>query len=359
MTLFKPCLLPAAIALYAQCAAGNDAHWQNPADRYADAWTRYQQAECPLPDDGIRHFVYFARDRDSLRGHPLLQHPRFAGAQVMYLWRDLEPERDQYDFSRIHADIDYLASHGKSLWIQLQDATFFDPYQPAPDYLLSDEFAGGAVPQYTDEGDTEGWVVKRWNPAVQARFAALLEALAGAFDGTIAGINLQESAIGVSQVSSGDFTPEAYAQALKTNMSALGSAFDVSMTMQYANFMPGEWLPWEDEGYLESIYEHGQAIGVGLGAPDLMVTRRGQLNHALAMMHEDEYSVPLGIAVQDGNYAGVTGREVAANEPAGSLVPLLHAFAADFLNVDIMFWVNQPPYFERDVLPCFGSKPQP
>ncbi|GAL34706.1 hypothetical protein JCM19240_4256 [Vibrio maritimus] len=36
--------------------------------------------------------------------------------------------------------------------------------------------------------------------------------------------------------------------------------------MQYANFMIGEWLPWEDKGYLKSIYEYGQQIGVGLGA---------------------------------------------------------------------------------------------
>ena len=96
-------------------------------------------------------------------------------------------------------------------------------------------------------------------------------------------------------------------------MLALKKAFPRSAKLQYANFMPGEWLPWEDEGYLRSIYEYGESIGVGLGAPDLMVRRKGQLNHALAMMHENEFTAPLGIAIQDGNYIGQTG----ADFPAG------------------------------------------
>ena len=125
--------------------------------------------------------------------------------------------------------------------------------------------------------------------------------------------------------------------------------------MQYANFMPGEWLPWEDNGYLKSIYQYGEEIGVGLGAPDLMVQRKGQLNHALAMMHENSYSVPLGIAVQDGNYIGLTNSDQVIGERK-NLVPLLHAFAKDFLNVKYMFWVDQEPYFEQDVLSCFISE---
>ena len=82
------------------------------------------------------------------------------------------------------------------------------------------------------------------------------------------------------------------------------------------------------------------------------------------MMHEHEYSVPLGIAVQDGNYVGLTGTDFPpgsdmsigienVKEDRKKIVPLLHAFAKDFLKVKYMFWVNQAPYFEEDVLPCF------
>jgi hypothetical protein len=64
--------------------------------------------------------------------------------------------------------------------------------------------------------------------------------------------------------------------------------------------------------------------------------------------------VPLGIAVQDGNYIGETGTEKVVKKRK-NLVPMLHAFAADFLKVNYMFWVNQQPYFEEDVLPCFAE----
>jgi hypothetical protein len=126
--------------------------------------------------------------------------------------------------------------------------------------------------------------------------------------------------------------------------------------MIYANFIPGEWLPGNDKGYLRGIYQYGEEIGVGLGGPDLMVKRKGQLNHALAMMHEGNYTVPLGIAVQDGNYIGETGEidEETKRNAHHNIVPLLHAFAKDFLKINYMFWVSQQPYFNDDVLPCFS-----
>ncbi len=331
------------------------AEWENPSERYAEAYTEFLDATCPVVQDDIHHFVYFSRDRGAIHNHPLLKNARFEGAQIMYSWAQLEPSKGHYDFSIIQEDYDYLAAHGKRLFLQLQDATFDPKYKAVPGYLLTAEYDGGAILQRTDSGDPEGWVAKRWSPAVQARFAQLLTALGAAFDGKIEGINLQESAIGVSQEFDPSFTPVRYVESLKTNMLALKKAFPHSTTMQYANFMPGEWLPWEDKGYLRAVYQYGEQIGVGLGAPDLMIQRKAQLNHALAMMHEYSYHVPLGIAVQDGNYIGQTGSNEVVDERE-NLVPMLHAFAKDFLKLKYMFWVNQKPYFEQDVLPCFVSE---
>lgn len=335
--------------------ASSPAHaWDNPADRYIDAHKQYIAAECPIAADEIKNFVYFSRDRELIHGHALLDNARFAGAQIMYSWRDLEPTENQYDFSAIKADVDYLADSGKKLFVQLQDASFSPNYKAVPEYMLSGEYGGGAVEQYSEDGAVEGWVAKRWNEKVQARFAALLTALGQEFNGTIEGINLQETAIGVSHDTDPSFAPDRYADAIKTNMRALKAAFPDTTTMVYANFMPGEWLPFEDEGYLRGIYEYGNEIGVGLGAPDLMFTKKGQLNHALAMMHEGQYAVPLGIAVQDGNYIGETGSDRIVKDRK-NLVPALHAFAADFLKVSYMFWVDQKPYFDEDVLPCLTN----
>jgi hypothetical protein len=228
---------------------------------------------------------------------------------------------------------------------------------------MTEEFDGGCIQSVGDNGVPDGWVAKRWNPQVQYRFALLMIALGKEFDGKIEGVNLQESAIGVNGDNDPSFTPERYLESLKVNMLALKNAFPNSTTMQYANFMPGEWLPWDDKGYLRSIYKYGQEIGVGLGGPDLMVQRKGQLNHAIAMMHEYDYTVPLGIAVQDGNYIGITGAdhdytERIEDEPNRhqNMVPLLHAFAKDFLKVRYMFWVYQEPYFSNDLIPCLSNE---
>lgn len=331
----------------------------NPSVRYANAYKQYLNAGCPLEKDSIKHFVYFARDREMIHNHPFLKVQRIAGAQIMYSWRQLEPERDGYDFSIIREDYNYLLSHGKKLFIQFQDVTFDLKYKAIPDYLMSVEFDGGCTPSINDNGIADGWVAKRWNAMVQHRFAILMKKLGEEFDGKIEGINLQESAVDINGKVDSTFAPKRYAESIKTNMLALKKAFPVSTTMQYANFMPGEWLPWEDEGYLRSVYQYGQKIGVGLGGPDLMVRREGQLNHIIAMMHENKFTVPLGIAVQDGNYIGKTCADNDYEDNPGqglhgheNIVPLLHAFAKDFLHVSYMFWSCQEPYFSKDLLPC-------
>ncbi len=325
------------------------------AERYKDVYKKYLGATCPIEQDGIQHFVYFSKDRDAIRNHIFLTKSKFSGAQIMYSWDQLEPEKGIYDFSSILEDYEYLRKYGKKLFIQLQDATFNPLKKAVPLYLLTKAYDGGAVVQIGDDGKPEGWVAKRWNPEVQKRFALLLDTLGKNFDGKITGINLQETAIGVSSKQDPSFSAKRYFEGLKINMLSLKKAFPKSVTMQYANFMPDEWLPWDDKGYLRGLYQYGNEIGVGLGGPDLMFTRQGQLNHALALMHENNYSVPLGIAVQDGNYIGKTGNEEIIKNRT-NIVPQLHAFAKDFLKVNFIFWVNQKPYFEEDVVPCFSEE---
>jgi len=342
------------------CTSANSQEWNNPAEKYKDAYKKYLNATCPVPKDNIQHFVYFARDRESIVNHPLLQHAMFKGAQIMYSWKDFEPEKGIYDFSILKEDYEYLKKYGKKIFVQLQDVTFNPKYKAIPDYLLTGEYGGGAILQYNDEGKPDGWIAKRWNKKLRERFALLLLALGKEFDGKIEGINLQETAIGVRQKTDSSFSEQAYLNGLKENMLALKKAFPSSTTMIYANFVPGEMMPWTDKGYLRSIYQYGEQIGVGLGGPDLMVTRKPQLNNPLALMHEGNYTVPLGIAIQDGNYTGKTGADLDYNEDdekekksRKNIVPLLHGFAKDFLKVTYMFWVNQDPYFKEDVMPCF------
>lgn len=238
LAMSKICITSLILILFfAQAAC---AEWARPDQRYAEAYKQYLNATCPLVKDTIQHFVYFSRDRKAIHNHAFLHYPRLVGAQIMYSWRELEPTQGNYDFAIIRQDYEYLKSKGKKLFIQLQDATFDVRYKATPAYLETEEYGGGIVYQYTDDGKPEGWVAKRWNKKVRVRFALFLNALGKEFDGKIAGINLQESAIGVEQKYDSEFTPAIYAESLKNNMSALKDAFPTSVTMQYANFMPGE-----------------------------------------------------------------------------------------------------------------------
>src|SRR4030095_14803169 len=192
------------------CTAANSQEWQNPAEKYKDVYKKYSNATCPISKDSIRHFVYFARDRQSIINHSLLQHPMFKGAQIMYAWREFEPEKGVYDFSILREDYEYLKKYGKKIFIQLQDATFNPNYKAIPDYLVTDEYGGGAVLKYNDEGKPEGWVAKRWNEKVRERFALLLQALGKEFDGKIEGINLQETSIGANHKTDSSFSERVY-----------------------------------------------------------------------------------------------------------------------------------------------------
>ncbi|MFM7090090.1 MAG: hypothetical protein ACKOZZ_04700, partial [Bacteroidota bacterium] len=49
------------------------------------------------------------------------------------------------------------------------------------------------------------------------------------------------------------FSEQDYVVALKENMISLKKSFPTSTTMIYANFIPGEWLPGDDKGYLRGI----------------------------------------------------------------------------------------------------------
>jgi len=55
----------------------------------------------------VHHYVFFGRDREKLHGSAtsFLETPALEGAQVAYSWRELEPEKDAYDFSYIRDDL--------------------------------------------------------------------------------------------------------------------------------------------------------------------------------------------------------------------------------------------------------------
>jgi hypothetical protein len=308
-----------------------------------------------------RHYVFFNRDRERISETTFLGTKAFEGAQLKYTWRELELEKGSYDFSAIQHDFMFLNAKGKKLFIQLQDVSFDPKIMPVPRYLLDDaQYHGGADKQYGIENNDEahavpaGWVARRWDPAVQDRFHQLLVALGKEFDGKVAGINLPETAVDFGE--SGrlypkGFTPAAYRNAIITNMAVLKRAFPKSVTMQYANFMPGEWLPDDDRSYLRTVYQRAVELKVGVGGPDLLPYQPAQMKHSYPLIKDCAGKIPTGVAVQDGNYEHKnpkTGRQVS--------VPALVEFATEYLKVDYIFWCTQEPFYSKNLIPFLQAQ---
>ena len=307
-----------------------------------------------------QNFIFFGLDRDRIHETTFLESKGVVGVQLKYTWKELEPERDRYELASLRADLDFLAAHGKKLFVQLQDATFDEKFVCVPDYLRKDPaFHGGVAHKYNITRDDEstatsdGWVARRWDPAVRARFVKLLEVLGKEFDGRIEGINLPETSVDFGEsgkLHPEGFTYEGYVDGVKEIMSAARKAFPRSAVIQYANFMPGEWLPWTDHGYLKAVYAHANAIGAGVGGPDLLPYRKGQQNHSYPLIAARGPNVVAGVAVQDGNLDdrdSATGSQVTVDE--------LFRYARDPLRLDYIFWGTQEPYYSRDVLPYLRS----
>ena len=301
------------------------------------------------------NFIYFGLERSRISEPRFLSAPAIVGAQLKYTWKELEPTRDNHAIDAIRGDLGFLEQHGKRLFIQLQDLSFDEGISNVPDYLRDDPaFGGGEARKYDFDGDEsrpipDGWVARRWDPAVRERFAKLLHVLAEEFDGRIAGVNFAETSIGFGD--SGEFHPEgfsydAYSQGIKDLMSSAGRAFSKSDVIIYANFMPGEELPNVDRGYLRGVYKHADRIGIGVGGPDLLPHRWFQRQHSLPLIAGRAPGTVAGVAVQWGNLEDrdrKTGKTVTVAE--------LYRIARDELRLDYVFWGTQEPFFSEDILP--------
>jgi hypothetical protein len=298
----------------------------------------------------LHHYVFFGQDREKIKqATAFLETKALEGAQVAYSWRQLETDKDEYDFSAIREDLAFLTSKGKKLFIQLQDVTFSESRKNVPQYLLREsQYNGGADKQYRYNGGddehavVEGWIARRWDPAVQERLHKLLFALGKEFDGRIEGINFAETAIGVGatgRLYPKGFSPEIYRDAIITNMKALKRAFPKSIAMQYANFMPGR-------GYLQAVYQAAKESKIGVGGPDLLPYKTVQMNNSYPLIRDAAGSVPVGIAVQDGDYEHEnpqTGKRVT--------IPEIIEFTKEYLKVDYIFWCTEEPFYSEQLIP--------
>jgi hypothetical protein len=308
-----------------------------------------------LSQKEISHFIFFAHERNRIHEKNFLSAGQIKGAQLKYTWRELEPEENQYNLELIQKDLSFLNSKGKKLFIQLQDVSFDTIYKCVPDYIMQSQlYHGGADIQYhTDDEDKitsqNGYVARRWDTAVAKRFYRLLSVLGNQFDGKIEGINLPETSVGFGETGKlypEGYTPEIYKNAVMRYMAAAKEAFPKSIVIQYANFMPGEWLPWNDKSYLKELYAFAKEKGIGMGGPDIKIYNKGHMNNGYKFLREYSNDMITGLAVQDGNYEEKnpqTGKRVTVYE--------IFNFGKNYIGLNYIFWCTEEPFYTKEVLP--------
>jgi hypothetical protein len=286
----------------------------------------------------------FLSSGDVASERALLARPDIAGAQIVYGWKSLEPEQGRYDFSDIERDLAMLDGMHRKLFIQIQDRFFSPEARSVPAYLLTDPvYKGGLVAQVDNPGEgrppVQGWVAMQWNPAVQNRFQALLAALGKRFDGRVYGINLPETAIDIDMKHDrSGFSCNRYFNAEIQNMRAVRTAFPHSKVVQYVNFWPCEWN--NSQHYMQRVFAFAANNDIGLGGPDVVPYKEGQMKNAYPFFNRYKGRLPLvAMAIQQPT---LTYTDPATGKPFSR--EAIVGFAENYLGADLLFWAPQSPW---------------
>lgn len=299
-------------------------------------------------------FVFLEGDAASAHKNEL-SNPHVTGAQIIYSWKQLEPKKDTYDFSKIERDLLFLSRLDKKLFIQLQDRSFEPTIFYVPDYIRKDKiYHGGIARQYDFPGEgkpiTTGWVARIWDPAVKKRFQLLMVKLAAQFDGRIYGINLPETAVDFDLKNPPkDFTFDNYFHAEIENIGALKKAFHKSIVIQYVNFLPGEWN--NDHHYMSTLFSYAAQHNIGLGGPDTVPYRKGQMKNSYPFFHQYKGNLLVGMAIQEPDYTY-------KNPATGDYYTFsdFYDFSTKYLNASILFWNVQEPFFSKQLVPKLNEQ---
>ena len=289
----------------------------------------------------------FAGSDELERIEPLIQRPDISGVQAVYSWKSLEKTKDVYDFSRIEHDLNFLGRLNRKLFLQIQDRFFEIQDRNVPSYLLEEPvYGGGLVPQSDNPGENQpeghGWATQQWNPAVRERFQKLLTALAQKFDGRVMGINLPETAVDIDiEHDRTGFTCEKYFAAEIENLAFARKVFRKSHVVQYVNFWPCGWA--DEHGFLSRTFEFAEENHVGLGGPDIVPYRPGQMKNSYPFFNRYKGRLELvAMAVQGPTLTYTnpkTGRKFTHDEFVD--------FAENYLGVKIIFWSTSAPWLRE------------
>lgn len=250
--------------------------------------------------------------------------PGIRGIQRVYKWKNLEPVEGKYDFSSIQKDLDALAAIGKRLVIQVQAKSNKPGQVFVPSYLLNRQYDGGI---YNTNGGNN---VAYWNAGVQERLLALVGELGRQFDGhpNLEAVNFDETAPSTNDKAWLNAHLDDYLAGMMRVVLAAKQAFPHTVVLQYINW-PVKPLPW--------MLAKFKSAGVGVGGPDVYVEDQGLAQGAYQYIRSVSGDLPIGMAVQYGNYSHKSDN---SRFDPPSIASLNH-FARDILRVNYIFWLRR------------------
>ena len=272
-------------------------------------------------------------------------YPGFRGIQKAYSWRELEPEKDRYDFAAIRADLAFLGQHDRRLVIQVQTKTFGSGQNYCPADVSGPEYEGGV---YRTRWGSFNPII--WNEKVNQRLNALYTKLGKELDREpfLEAVVIPESATTFENADREKlrYTAEGYTSAVEAGMQAMKDAFPTTVVIQYVNMPPES---------IQAFADYAKAHGVGFGGPDIYPAdpvlthpQRGvyRLYPPLSGV------VPLGAAVQQNDYTQKTAFRGGGGETP---VQEIYEFGRDKLRLNYIFWGTRAGYFEKVQAMIAGS----
>lgn len=279
------------------------------------------------------------------------------GAVMFAFWGNLEPTDDNFVWTTIQQELDYLKALNvpKRLFVRIiekrenpngcANRTYFPAWVDA---------AGWCV-----QTGTERFVLKWWDNALEAEFIELMQAMAAEFDDDpyFEGVVfLRETGIGANTSHAG-YTHTAYVQNLKDIASATQAAFVKSNVIMFTNF-----VPTQGQAAINSLMQWQIDNGIGQGSPDVApdcITPTlncpggwydpqrvgsgepgGSPTEAYNFAHENMIGqVPIMWAVESSQLGSD-----AVGQEGGYSADLIYRFANQYLGASHLFWMRNESY---------------
>lgn len=291
-----------------------------------------------IANANVQHFLFLGDNSENLFKYAdIMRSNNISGVQIVYNWKLLEPQKDNYNFEPIEKDLNITKKMNKKLFIQIQDR-FFEPHAKyVPSYLMVESIYGGGITDQLDNpGNNKimvtGWVALQWNQSVRLRYQKLIKALADKFDGKVYGINLPETAIDIKQKHNTGFTCDKYFDAVLENISITKKYFKHSYVVQYVNFFPCEWD--NDHNYMGRLFKYAKNNNIGLGGPDIVPYKKAHMKNSYPFFHKYKDKLALvAMAVQEPTMTYInpeTKKPFTKDE--------FIDFAVNYLGSNIIFW---------------------